>query len=237
MKHQGKLIPVLIILSLILSLAACGSKNISGNITTPSAKPNTSGTTANEPAPEDATYEMGSTNGGVYTNDFLGIGCELDENWAFYGEEQLAELNGIIADTIDDEELAEAYANSVENGKTTYDMCAVSADGLAVINIVIESLGVLYGVSLDEDRYLDLSLETLEKSLDAAGMANVTVEKASVACAGASRPSFAIYGEQSDVPVYEKGICIKKGNYMAVITVCSYYEDITNELAGLFYSL
>ena len=237
MNRRCRTISAFITLSLILSLAACGEKNVSGSVTTPTAKTKVGWTNTAEPTTEEAAFETGSTQGGVYTNNFIGIGCQLDENWSFYNEEQLADLNGLVLDAMDDEALSEQFAQSVENGKTIYDMCAVSADGLANINIVIENLGLVLGTSLDESGYVDLGMQTIMKSFDSIGASNVSVEKISVEFAGASRSAFSVYAEQSDVPLYEKGICIKQDKYMAIITICSYYEDITDDLAALFYSL
>ncbi len=237
MKLRCKIISAIITLCLILSLAACGSEDISGNVVAPGTKTDTSGTIDKAPVPTEDTYEIGSTDGGIYTNDFVGIGCKLDENWTFYNEKQLAELNGVLVDALDDKDLAEEYTKSMESGKTVYDMCAGSKDGLALINIVIENLGVMYGATLDESGYIDLSMDTLKKTLDSAGMLNTTIAKISVDCAGAARSGFEVYGEKDGISVYEKAICIKTGNYMAIITVCSYTKDITDDLASLFYSL
>jgi len=237
MKLHCKIISALITFSLIVSLAACGSENISGNVVTPETKADTSGTIDKSSEPVEETYEIGSTDGGIYTNDFVGIGCELDENWTFFDEKQLSELNGVLVDALDDKELAEQYTKSMESGKTIYDMCTGTNDGLALINVVIENLGVIYGTTLDESGYVDLSMDTLKKTFDSVGMINTTIEKTSVDFAGATRSAFEVYGEKDGISVYEKGICIKKGNYMAVITLCSYTKDITDDLAKLFYSL
>jgi len=237
MNRNSKIIASFIILSLILSFAACGEKDVSGSVTTPAAKTEVGWTNTAEPTTEEAAFETGSTEGGVYTNNFIGIGCKLDDNWSFYNDEQLADLNGVVLDALDDEALSEQFAKSVESGKTIYDMFAVSADGLANLNIVIENLGLVYGTALDESGYVNLGMKTVIQSFDAIGASNVSVEKISVEFAGASRWAFTIYAEQSGVPLYEKAICIKKGNYMAVITLCCYYEDITDDLATLFYSL
>ena len=237
MKLRSKIISAIITLSLILSLAACGSKDVSGNVTAPETKTDANETADNSPAPEEATFNIGSTDGGTYTNDYLGIGCKLDETWTFYDEKQLADLNGVVVDSIDNKELADKYSESLESGKTVFDMYATSSDGLAQINIVIENLGVIYGNTIDESSYVDLSMDTLKETLDSAGMTNTTVEKISIDCAGATRSGFAASGESEGIAIYEKGICIKKGNYMAIITVSSYTQDTTDTLASLFYSL
>lgn len=41
----------------------------------------------------------------------------------------------------------------------------------------------------------------------------------------------------SEIPVYELMVCVKEGNYMGVITLASYLEDTTEEMAALFTAL
>ena len=233
------LITVLLISALFLT--ACDGKDISGDTKNEadatgviSASPTPDAAT---PAPEESSYKMGSTDGGVYTNDFLKIGCTLDENWTYYNDEQLAELSGIAFDAIDNEDLSKAFKESTDSGKIVFDMYAASSDGLATINIVFENLGVVYGIVLDEDKYLDLAMENLQQTLEASGIENLTVEKTTIEFAGASKPAIATTGELSGFPLYESIICIKQGNYMANITLCSVNENIIEQLAALFYAI
>ncbi|MEN6470080.1 MAG: hypothetical protein ABFC62_01300 [Clostridiaceae bacterium] len=114
--------PMLLFLTALLVLAlfftACGGTDISGKVTDAgntagagdanSASPSPD---AASPVPEESAYEMGSANGGVYTNDFLKIGCKLDENWTFYGDDQLAQLSGITADAIQDKDISKRSGN------------------------------------------------------------------------------------------------------------------------------
>ncbi len=248
MKKTFKFLPVLLasLMILVFILAACGNPDISGKVTDTDIE-NTADTTdaipasptpgAATPTPEENEYRMGSTNGGIYTNDFIGIACELDENWVYFGDEQLAELSGIAADAIGDEELSKIIQESTDSGKVVYDMYAASSDGLANISIAIENLGVVYGMALDEDKYLDVTLESLPAAFESSGIENLVIEKSSVEFAGATRPGLVVTGEISGVLLYESMTCIKQGNYMAVIALTSFNENITEQMAGLFYSI
>ena len=88
-------------LMLLALLAGCGSK------AAPADQPDTAGTVQPGVTESDAAGQVqvgtddtdgaqGSVNGGVYTNEFAGIGCRLDEGWVFYTAEQMAELNGAL---------------------------------------------------------------------------------------------------------------------------------------------
>ena len=82
---------------------------------------------------DDTDGAQGSVNGGVYTNEFAGIGCRLDEGWVFYTAEQMAELNGALADGTDNADVKAVLADD----PSIFDMYAVSTDGLMVMNVVV----------------------------------------------------------------------------------------------------
>ena len=228
MKQNFKLIPIMLSIVMVLSLTACGNKDIRGSVDS-----NNNAENSEAPIAEEVTYESGSTTGGVYTNEFIGIGCELDENWTYYNDAELSELNGLVSDALSDEELAEM----LENSKTVYDMFALADEGLTTINVVIENIGVINGATMDENDYIEKSLELTKSGLESMGFTNVSAEKATMEFAGVERAGIAIVGEYSGAPVYEKMVCIKIGNYMADITVCSFNEDITAKLMSFFYTL
>lgn len=70
---------ILALLVLLLALTACGrEKNVSGSVAPAEPEPPVTGTVEAAPEPE---FQMGEMSGGVYTNEFLGIGCSLDSNW------------------------------------------------------------------------------------------------------------------------------------------------------------
>ena len=171
--------------------------------------------------------------GGTYTNEFLSVACQLGDEWTYLTDEEIAQLNGEIGESLTDEELSEMFSN----GKTVQDMYAASADGTATINVIFEDMGVLYGAALDEDAYINLVMPTLEDALMQAGMSDIQVEAGSMEFAGADHSTLRVTSTISEIPVYELMVCVKEGNYMGVITLASYLEDTTEEMAALFTAL
>lgn len=196
-----------------------------------------------EPAaqePEDeADSEFGRINGGVYENTYFGIGCELDSDWAFATEAELAEMNGLAASVINDEDLKKA----IENSGSVFDMYATSAQGLFSMSVNIEKLNALYGLAITEEAYIDLSIEQLKQMLASVdGVSNAEVEKQRVDFAGAEHFAAKIAYEvaidaETTVPGYELIVCIKNGNYVAAVTLSTVTVDLTGEAASLFYAL
>ena len=67
-----------------------------------------------------------------------------------------------------------------------------------------------------------------------AGMSDIQVEAGSMEFAGADHSTLRVTSTISEIPVYELMVCVKEGNYMGVITLASYLEDTTEEMAALF---
>lgn len=231
-------------------LAGCGGNDddVSGTVTdTDTENPDISGTVTpdsgepdNEPEPEpepEPTIEIGNIIGGVYENGYFGIGCELDENWTYATEEELASLAGLTVDQIKDEDLKELF----ENAKTLYDAYASADQGLLSISVVIEDVGVLYGATLDETGYIDLSIENLVLALEQMGCFNVQTEAQDIEFAGGTHRALKVSAQmtsgETTLDVYELIVSVKQGNYFASITLCSFLDDATETMAGYFYAV
>ena len=69
------------------------------------------------------------------------------------------------------------------------------------------------------------------------GFENVTAAVTTTEFAGADCPAVALTATVQDTPMYELVICLKQGNYIYCVTLCSYTEDVTAQMAALFYAL
>lgn len=178
--------------------------------------------------------ERGVLKDGVYENAFLGIACELDEDWHFMTDDEIAEANGVARDMLDDENLQEL----LEKTPVLTEMYATYDDGVLLTGINIENIGLVYGLVMDEDSYIDMSMDTIEQSIAAVGLEDYTLEKVTVDFAGAERPAVKLSGTVGDESaMYQLQVCIKVDNYMCLVLLQSMDEDRTEELAGLYYAL
>lgn len=185
------------------------------------------------PADDAGTPELGSVNGGTYTNEFAGIGCTLDETWTFYTEAQIAEINGFLTEGTSDEEMRQL----MEENQSVYDMYASSTDGLMTMNVVFQNMGLLFGTTMSAQDYVELSAEQLPDAMGTYGFEDVTASVTTAEFAGAECPAIAITATVQDTPMYELLVCMKEGNYIYCVTLCSYTEDVTAQMAALFYTL
>lgn len=235
-----KLVSLILALLTVLSMTACGSDtaapttgepaptNVTEAPTEALAEPPTEAPTE-APAEKD-TQMLGTVDGSTYTNKFLGIQCQLDENWLIATDEELAQLSGLVADAISDEVLAEQLNSS----GVVHAFYATSTDGFATMNIVLENLGLLYGTLLSEETYVEIALGQLPAALESAGLENVTAEAATATFAGEEHAAVAVHGTISGLDFYEKMVCIKADSYIGIVTVGCYYEDITDTLLDLY---
>ena len=226
-----KLITLLLCACLCLSLfAGCGGDKNSIGDSIEQAEPTPEPTPEAEPEEEDKPVSAGSVSGSVYTNEFIGIKCDLGQDWMYFDEAQMAELNGLTAELFDDEQLK----STLENSGLVYDMYAMRLDGTATINIIIEDLGKLYGALLSEDRYVDISIDALPDALASAGFADLSIEKTSLEFCGKEHSAIIISGMLEDMAIYEVLVCVKSGSYMAAITVASYIDNTTEDILKAF---
>ena len=221
---------------LALMLTACGQQapEQTGGSVEPGTEQDQSVTgQVDASQPDKEELEMGSVNGGTYTNNFAGIGCALDETWVFYTKEQIAELNGFLTDGTSDEDMKKL----MENSQSVQDMYASSTDGLMTINVVFQNMGLLLGTTMSAQEYAELHVTQIPDAMEAYGFEDVAASVTTAELAGEERPAIALTATIQDIPVYELIVCLRQGNYIYCVTLCSYTEDVTAQMAELFYAL
>ena len=105
------------------------------------------------------------------------------------------------------------------------------------MNVVFQNMGLLFGTTMSAQEYAELSAQQLPDAMSTYGFENVTAAVTTVEFAGAERPAVALTATVQDTPMYELVICLKQGNYIYCVTLCSYTEDVTAQMAELFYAL
>ena len=182
---------------------------------------------------EEKPLERGVSNGNVYESEFLGIGCKLDNGWMIYDDNMLEALMGLTAGFMQDENSREA----LEQMDGFFDFCASANQGLYSMNILLQNMGKLFGLVMDEDGFVDSTLSVLAAQLEANGMVNVNVEETRVEFAGKERRAIHSSAEFNGAPYYTTSIFLKSGDYMATVSLSSYNEDVCSSFADYFYAL
>lgn len=217
----------------MLAATACGqqTQEQTGGTVEPGVQPEQSA--AGQVDTAGGVPELGSVSGGVYTNEFAGIGCTLDETWVFYTQEQLAEVNGFFVDGTSDEDMKQL----MEDNRSVQDMQAASVDGLMTVSVMFQNMGLLFGSTMSAQEYAELAAKQLPDEMSVYGLEDVTAAVTTAEFAGAERPAVVLTATVQDIPMYELMVCLKEGNYVYCVVLCSYTEDVTAEMAQLFYAL
>lgn len=212
-----------------------------GNVEQPTTIPveETAAPETTAPA-EENPLSLGRMEGGVYTNEYVGYTCELDENWTFYSAEELQQIPSNVADMMEGSELGDA----LEGVQQFTDMMAENVNDLTTMNVLYQKLSMqerlAYAVLTEED-IIDATLEQKDmivEAYEAAGMTVISMEKTTVTFMGEKRT--AIKGEFTvqDVPYYTLQLFdYHLGEYSVTTTLASYIENNTASLLDLFQPL
>ncbi len=185
---------------------------------------------------EDDSFAAGSIDENSYWNESLRLGCTLDDDWYFYTDEEILEVNGAAADLLKDD-LAEAVRESGQ----MMDMMAMNMETGDNVNINLERLSLANSLMIDEETYVELSMEQLPTALEQMGLSDVTIEAGTIEFAGEEHACLRISGYmiidglEEPLSLYETMAIVKNGRTIIVITACSYWEDTTEDILAAFY--
>lgn len=212
MRKNANFVALILSLLMLLSLTACGNKDTN---TVP--------------------YTPGTTVGTTYTNEYFGFTVTLDESsgWTFYTSEQLAQLIGQSSEVLDN---SETVTESLERSKDAMEMFAIRTDN-ANLSVMVENMGAANGAKYDESTYVDTALTNLAQKLTNAGHTNVSTKKTTLAFAGEEHYGIIINTEMHGVSMEQTMVCVKMGNYVAIVTAVSGLDESSADLLAVFKSL
>ena len=235
-----RLISALLALTLGLALAGCAGNREPGGTITPKNEDTQETTTApveetTAPAEETAapveetaapieetaapieettapTVSLGRMEGGVYTNEYAGFACSLDETWEYYTAEELQDLSDLTQEQLQVSALAEQAATFDQ----ITDMMAESYENLATM------------------QQKDLLMQTYAQAgINATGM-----EKTQVTFLGEEHFAIHTVADIEGTPYYILQLFRYNlgGQYYVTLTLASFVEDNTASLLDLFYA-
>ncbi len=219
-----RFLTVLLAMALVMSFASCSKDegDVTGSVET----------STQTSAETDEAFEKGGVSQQTYKNEFIGIGCTLDDDWTFYTDDQIAQLNGIAADAMD-EEVAEMIANAT----IIYDMFAENTATAENVNINLEKLTRAKVLMLDIETTFKSQTPSLKSTYENMGATefSYTIEKTSFT--GKDQVSMKVKAKINGVDMYQTMVALKTGQYLTNICATSYQTDTTEEVLGKFFSL
>lgn len=236
-----RLISALLALMLALALAGCSANKEPGGTITP--KPNDIQETTTAPAEEttEATVSLGRMEGGVYTNEYAGFACSLDESWQYYTAEELQDLSDLTQEQLQDSALAE------QTGKFDQitDMMAENTTDFTTLNVNYTRLSATDRVSfalMSEEQLIDGTLQQkdlLVQTYAQAGINVTSMEKTQVTFLGENHFAIHTVADLEGTPYYILQLFRYNlgGQYYVTLTLASFLEDNTAGLLDLFYAV
>ena len=232
-----RIVALLLAMVMVLSLAACAKET---TVEKPVAAPAATEAvpTNTEAADEGKTVSLGRVENGVYTNDYIGIGCALGENWTFKTAEELQELPGQVQELLQDTEYADSSLRQIT------DMMAENAETMVSVNIQYTKLSIqerLSYATLSDEALVDVVLEesgSVAEAYAQAGIEGATLEKTTVNFLGQER--YAVYTAATiqGYPYYMLQLfAYGLGQYGVTITFSSFFEDNTVSALDMFYAV
>jgi hypothetical protein len=199
---------------MIFALAGCG-KDVKGTV---------------KNKDQNAIFKSGKTDGMVYENTFLGVGCELPAGWTFYTDKQIEELNKSVAESADKD-----FADDLSRVNIIYDMSAYSGDGSAVISVTFEKMTEKKVKELDMEGYCKNTVKAFLDSYDQQGFtrhegAAITAKIGTKECHGIN-----VWVANGTQKVFTKSLFMKKGKYIACISANAKSQDTVDNLIKEFY--
>ena len=148
-----KIFAILLVVSMLFALAACGS-----------GKENNRGLLGNNGgsvASGRTKLTRGTIIGDVYTNASMGITFTKGDSWEYYSDAQLSELMGTTT-----EMMGLDYEQLLKNTGSVYDMMVIDNDTGTNVMVMVEDLRASGSGGMSENTYLD----NLENMLESTGI-------------------------------------------------------------------
>ena len=236
-----KIIALLLAMLMVASMTACSAEK---KPTEPSAEtvateapteapteivteaPTEEEPTVDPEAEEAAKAIFGTTDGSVYTNQWLGLGIELDSDWGICTLNEILDLNGLSAD--------ESLADQLEAASPVMFMFAQKADSTQSLNGNLEkNLPAI----ITEELYLSAQLDSLAGALEGMGMTNVVTAMDTVTFAGQERFCIQVSAEFNGITIFETLVACQTEEGMALITASAQDQAELEALLAGFYAL
>lgn len=175
-------------------------------------------------------FSVGVTEGQRYWNDTVGVGCTLGDEWYFYTEEEIAAQNGLAAGM-----LREDYAKMVAESGSMMDMLALNTETGTSVNVTLQRLSLTDALLINEQKYAEISTESLTEALEQIGLENVGTSVDKVEFLGEKHPCVRVTGVMQGVDFFETLAIFKTGRTVCIVTVGCFQEDTSAEVLACFY--
>lgn len=178
-----------------------------------------------------AHFSMGTTEGLVYENSFIGLGCQLPEGFAFTSAEELEDLNEVTPDMSEDERNT-LYSQA----DTLYLMQANNEEGGGV-GINLENTEAKGATVTSAKGYMATAKNELPSAMQSMGFTDVTITENPLTFAGKEYNALQVSGSIYEEKFFQNYICYEVDKYLVIVSYGAYGEDVVKALTEAFYAI
>lgn len=229
MKLAKRLVTILLLAGLLFSLSGCSGSAVDVfGVTNP--------TTPLENAVSDGSTLSDSETPVAYTNDFFGFTCALPSDWYVLNSDELDQVVGMTKDAVGEGDAGDLIKKSLDDGTSKMDFYAVSGSGTQTINIVLGK-GTFLQRFFSETQLLSASVPLLTSALENMGATNVTHTSDTVTVLGKEHAAIRVSGDYQGVALNELLCLIRKGAFLATITITDMAGNPTESTLDYFQAI
>ncbi len=199
---------------LLLGLLGCSGEKIFPNDQNKSSDPQTL---------------LGSVENNVYKNDFLGLRFTLPENWVFYTEDEIRELNNLTTQYFDED-----AKKQIENATLIYNMNASHPESGCSTNLNMEKLSTAQLGYLNIEASLKAQFDMMKNAYENIGYTDVEISYQKVSVSGKELDGVRLTANLFGVKYYGTSFSFRKDNYLANVFVGSLLTDQTADILSHF---
>ncbi|SFU42258.1 hypothetical protein [Butyrivibrio sp. INlla21] len=175
----------------------------------------------------DANFTSGEVIDNVYENEFFNVKIPVSEGMVFADEVKVAELNGLVDNTITNEQLKEAM-----DKQGSLAVAYATDNNLSAFTVSIGSAGKIATALLSEKKIIEASKDSLISQYEGMGLTDISTSIEKTTFIGEEHECLSMTGTAQGVTFHAKVICLLKDGYIGTFAVGGPSEEVCNILDG-----
>ena len=174
-------------------------------------------------------FALGVIDGNTYKNEFAGITFVADNDWEYYSDEKIRELNSFASDLA-----GEDYKNAVKNANLLYDMFVAKSDSTQNVNIIFQKCTPAVLENFEAKKFLEGTLSTTKDALTNIGASSVDYEIGKITMGNVEFDCLFLTSVYNNVTLYQAQVVIVRGEYLATISISADSSENLTKIADKF---
>ena len=174
---------------------------------------------------------LGTIDGRVYENEFIGIGYKADLYWTYMTESEIQQINNFVTENAGD------YKEAMESADVYTDMFVGNIDSSENININLEKVSKSVLDTVDDCTYYENSIAGIEYMYENYGCSYFDYDITTLTIDGVDFHSVNMETEIEGTVIYQTAFVVKCNGYVANVTCTSRSADALTDMLSNFYLL